>query len=98
MLLRVNEPTALRQPTLTAPLRARQGWAASRSAGGGALTESTGGPLLRTEAKLPWVIFLALNAVLFLRPAELVPQLEGVAIYNCLIIACLATSLPQLRK
>ena len=65
---------------------------------GGTSTARAGGPSLPTAAKLPWVLFLAMHAVLFLRPAELVPQLEDVPIYNFLIIACLVTSFGQVRK
>src|SRR3954468_5013043 len=98
MFLRGSESTVLGQPPLTAPPCAPEAWDATRSRADGASTARRNGSPVRMEAKLPWVIFLALNAVLFLRPAELVPQLEGVAIYNYLIIACLVTSFAQVRK
>ena len=41
-------------------------------------------------------LFLALNAALFIRPAELMPRLEGLPIYNGLILACLAASFSAL--
>jgi len=43
-------------------------------------------------------LFILVNATLFIRPAELVPALAGAPIYNVLIIACLAASLPALLK
>ena len=39
-------------------------------------------------------IFLLLNAALFLRPAEIVPGLTGLEIYQFLILACLAVAFP----
>jgi hypothetical protein len=39
-------------------------------------------------------LFILLNAVLFVRPAELVPDWEGLPIYQCIIIACLIASWP----
>jgi hypothetical protein len=41
-----------------------------------------------------WVLFLLLNAVLILRPADIVPELEGLPIYNVVILSCLIASLP----
>jgi O-antigen ligase len=43
---------------------------------------------------LAFGLFLLLNAVLFVRPSELVPDLETVPIYQIVILACLAASLP----
>jgi O-antigen ligase len=40
------------------------------------------------------VLFLLLNAVLFIRPAEIVPGLVGWPIYEAVIVACLVASLP----
>jgi hypothetical protein len=46
-------------------------------------------------------LFILLNAVLFVRPAELVPDWENLPIFQCIIIACLIASwpviLPQLK-
>ena len=46
-------------------------------------------------------LFILLNAVLFVRPAELVPDWEGLPIYQVIIIACLIASwpviLPQIK-
>lgn len=56
----------------------------------------------RTKSKsgstLAWTLFLLLNGTLFMRPAEIVPQLEGLPIYEVLILACLAASLPVVIK
>jgi O-antigen ligase len=38
-------------------------------------------------------LFILLNAVLFIRPAEIVPDLLGLPIYEWVILACLATSI-----
>jgi len=46
----------------------------------------------------PWVLFILLNATLFLRPAEIVPQLAGLPIYECVILGCLALSLPAVLR
>src|SRR3954452_8179869 len=45
-----------------------------------------------------WLLFLLLNATLFMRPAEIVPQLEGWPIYNAIILCCLALALPQMLQ
>lgn len=61
-------------------------------------------PSLRAEevpagSSLAWVLFLLLNATLFLRPAEIVPQLAGLPIYESIIFGCLAlTALPVLSR
>jgi len=47
---------------------------------------------------LAWVLFLLLNATLFMRPAEIVPELEGMQIYEVIILACLAACLPAVLK
>lgn len=39
-------------------------------------------------------LFVLLNAVLFVRPAELVPDWEGLPIYQVIIVACLLASWP----
>src|SRR5436309_3285608 len=41
-----------------------------------------------------FVLFILLNATLFVRPAEIVPALIGVEIYQALILACLLASFP----
>lgn len=41
-------------------------------------------------------LFLLVNATLFIRPAEVVPALEGLPIYNVLITACLLVAFPTL--
>ena len=56
----------------------------------------------RTESKggsaIAWGLFLLVNASLFMRPAEIVPSLEGLPIYEVLILACLAASLPGVLR
>jgi O-antigen ligase len=44
------------------------------------------------------VLFLLLNATLFLRPAEIIPQLTGLPIYEVVILTCLALSLPSVLR
>jgi len=39
-----------------------------------------------------YALFLVLNAVLFLRPTELIPDLEGLPIYEIVILSCMAFS------
>ncbi|HMF12115.1 MAG TPA: hypothetical protein VKE94_07405, partial [Gemmataceae bacterium] len=39
-------------------------------------------------------VFLVLNAVLFLRPAEIVPGMVGLEIYQFLILICIAVAIP----
>jgi hypothetical protein len=41
-----------------------------------------------------YFLFLLVNVVLFIRPAEVVPALNDLPIYNVLILACLACSYP----
>src|SRR4051794_31452174 len=45
-----------------------------------------------------FVLFLVVNANLFIRPAEIVPGLLGLPIYEVLIAACLLTSLPVVLR
>jgi O-antigen ligase len=47
---------------------------------------------------LGFALFLAVNAVLFVRPAEVFPPLLGVEIYQYLILACLACSFPAVLE
>ena len=42
---------------------------------------------------MSFVLFLLVNATLFVRPGEIMPDLAPVPIYECLILACLLTSL-----
>ena len=41
-----------------------------------------------------FLLFLIVNAVLFLRPGELMPELESLQLYQIAILACLACSTP----
>jgi hypothetical protein len=44
-------------------------------------------------------LFILVNAVLFLRPGEIIPELEGARLYEMAILACLAVSVvPVLRQ
>lgn len=58
-------------------------------------------PRAPANSSIGWSLFLLLNATLFMRPAEVVPQLEGLPIYNVTILGCLffsyATIAHQLR-
>lgn len=47
---------------------------------------------------MDYLLFLLLNAVLFIRPAEIVPELLDLAIYEVVIIACLIVALPKLLE
>ena len=44
---------------------------------------------------MDFVLFLLVNLTLFVRPGELIPALEGLPIYNYLILAALASALPR---
>ena len=47
---------------------------------------------------MSFILFVLVNATLFLRPAELAPELTNLpfGIYEALILSCLALSLPQI--
>lgn len=45
---------------------------------------------------MAFFLFILVNATLFLRPADLMPELARFRIYEALILACLAVSLPQI--
>jgi hypothetical protein len=47
---------------------------------------------------MDFLLFLLMNVVLFIRPAELVPGLAGLPIYECLILTCAAASGRSLVK
>jgi putative inorganic carbon (hco3(-)) transporter len=47
-----------------------------------------------TRGDLDFLLFIILNAVLFIRPAEIVPALAQTPIYGCVIVVCLVVSLP----
>ncbi len=52
----------------------------------------------QANSRLGYVLFLLVNATLFLRPAELIPALDKLPIYLVLILACLAVSLPRVLE
>jgi O-antigen ligase len=43
-------------------------------------------------------LFILLNAVLFIRPAEIIPAVQGWSIYEAVILACLAASFPEVLR
>jgi hypothetical protein len=45
---------------------------------------------------MAFFLFLLVNATLFIRPAEILPELQGIPIYNALILACLVAAIPEL--
>lgn len=45
---------------------------------------------------MAYTLFILVNATLFIRPAEIVPSLAGLPIYNVLISACLAISFSKI--
>lgn len=47
---------------------------------------------------MDFFLFLALTLTLFVRPAEIVPALIGLPIYNVIILLCLAASLPRVAR
>lgn len=54
---------------------------------------------LRSVDGLTYVLFLAINATLFLRPAEIIPLLQGLPIYEVLIVgACLGAVARMQRR
>jgi O-antigen ligase len=48
--------------------------------------------------RLAYVIFIFLNLTLFIRPDEIVPELEALPSYELLIIACFACALPAVTQ
>ena len=47
---------------------------------------------------MDFLLFLLVNATLFLRPGEIVPDLEGLPIYNYTIIAALIVAAPKIAE
>ena len=45
-----------------------------------------------------FALFLLLNAVLFIRPSEIIPELEGWPLYEVVILLCLLASLSAVRE
>jgi O-antigen ligase len=50
-----------------------------------------------TTSATAFYLFILLNAILFIRPAEVVPALEGLPIYQAVILACIASSWGAIR-
>src|SRR5207253_9402738 len=53
-------------------------------------------PPAASSSPLAFGLFLLLNAVLFIRPSETFPEIATVPVYQYVILACLAASLPAL--
>src|SRR5205823_1433962 len=49
---------------------------------------------LQRVITMRFVLFIIANALLFIRPSELIAELAAVEIYRWFILACLAVSLP----
>jgi len=45
-----------------------------------------------------FILFLLVNLTLFVRPGEIIPGLEGLPIYNYLILATLLCALPRVAE
>lgn len=45
---------------------------------------------------MDFALFLLVNCTLFLRPAEIIPDLQELPLYNCFILAALAAAMPKL--
>src|SRR5262249_38202472 len=52
----------------------------------------TGAERVPWGGRMSFYLFILVNAVLFVRPAEIVPELEGAPIYEVVILVCLAAS------
>jgi hypothetical protein len=50
------------------------------------------------RALVGFFLFVLVNAALFVRPSEIIPDLEAVPIYNILISTCLLVSFPAVRN
>ena len=55
------------------------------------------GPVRLPESSVAFCVFLLVNVTLFLRPAELIPALLGLPIYEVLILTALALSFKRLQ-
>jgi O-antigen ligase len=47
---------------------------------------------------MDFFLFILVNATLFLRPGEIIPELVGVPVYEYVIVACLVVALPSLFR
>src|SRR6185437_16580760 len=45
-----------------------------------------------------FILFLLVNAVLFIRPSEFIPDIKGLELYYYLIVPCLLLSFPVLLQ
>src|SRR5580765_8376339 len=55
-------------------------------------------PLRAGVTRIAFPAFLLANAVLFLRPAEIISSVEGLPIYQFLTLFCIAICLPQVAS
>jgi hypothetical protein len=62
---------------------------------GRASDESHGG---EGKQSLDYPLFIVLNAILFLRPTEVIPALDGLPLYNATIICCLVASFSKIGR
>jgi O-antigen ligase len=53
---------------------------------------------LENQHRLGFILFLLVTAVTFVRPAELLPSLEGLPIYLWVMVACILASFPVLLR
>jgi putative inorganic carbon (hco3(-)) transporter len=51
-----------------------------------------------TIALMDFPLFILVNAVLFIRPSEIVPSLATVPVYEMVIVLCLALTFPQIAR
>lgn len=58
--------------------------------------QSAAGDTPARPCSFGFFVFLLVNATLFIRPAELLPALEGLPIYNVLMVICILASVPVL--
>src|SRR5262245_35168337 len=47
---------------------------------------------------MSYFLFLLVNAVLFLRPAEIFPEVRSISFYEYLILGCLVFALPEVLR
>lgn len=78
----IHNPVGFATPSISSPLLLK------------AQAAATDSPARRRS--FGFFVFLLVNATLFIRPAELLPAIERVPIYNVLIVICILASLPVL--
>lgn len=63
-----------------------------------ALGDGVAGSLIKSAPQVGFVLFILLNAVLFIRPLELFPQLSALPLYEMLFAACMVVLIVPLIK